>query len=143
MDSTLPVVPPVFDEDRSTDSVGVSMRMDDESRYADQPIERGSTACPMCGFRISFDAVVLTPPHSLHPEPQLMYDAKVAAALIPYQPYKAFLAWLQRHKNQFPPRYRTLYFGCRARSTRVRVISTGEVWRIREMVLRGPGKMTQ
>lgn len=72
-----------------------------------------------------------------------MYDAKVAAELIPYPSYQALLAWLQRRSTDFPARYRRVFFGGRWKSTRVRVLSASEIWRIRNEVLEGPGKLTQ
>jgi hypothetical protein len=83
-------------------------------------------SCPNCGLQVELLGLPIEP----------LFDLDVAVVLIPMRK-SALKTFLSRHKANFLPRYRLEGRVHR----RVRLLSTSEIHKIREMVLRRPENM--
>ena len=74
-----------------------------------------------------------------HPWPvEPLYLLAVAAMLIPVK-LRTLETYLQKHKDEYPPRYALMAAEGRKRPTRHRMLYAGEIRRLRSQLIR-PGK---
>ncbi len=83
--------------------------------------------CPNCLAPVKFPLPV---------EP--LYRMDVAAMLIPVK-LRTLQTYLQKHKEEYPPRYALMAAEGRKRPTRHRMLSASEIRRLRSHLIR-PGK---
>lgn len=67
---------------------------------------------------------------------EYLWDLQLAAAIVPMS-YEALKQFLKRKKSEYPARYRIQRYRGTRRTSRVRLLYTSEIHRIRKYVLRG------